>query len=111
MELLQRKQPEVIYHLAAQSNPHASLADPRGTWAINLGGTLNLLEAVKAAALNRAPRVILVSSGVCYGNPTAEFTYRSVRIALCDPITLMQLVRLLLTSWVFSIILLMELRL
>lgn len=28
-ELLGRKQPEVIYHLAAQSNPSASLSDPR----------------------------------------------------------------------------------
>jgi len=71
-ELLKRKQPDVIYHLAAQSNPHASLADPRGTWALNLGGTLNLLEGVKAAALVMRPRVILVSSGVCYGNPDAE---------------------------------------
>jgi len=71
-ELLNRKQPEVIYHLAAQSNPHASLSDPRGTWALNLGGTLNLLEAVKAAALEPRPRVILVSSGVCYGNPAPE---------------------------------------
>jgi GDP-4-dehydro-6-deoxy-D-mannose reductase len=71
-DLLRRKQPEVIYHLAAQSNPSASLTDPRGTWALNLGGTLNLLEAVKAAALESKPRVILVSSGVCYGNPDPE---------------------------------------
>ncbi len=71
-ELLKRKQPEVIYHLAAQSNPHASLTDPRGTWALNLGGTLNLLEGVKAAALKTGPRIILVSSGVCYGNPDRE---------------------------------------
>jgi GDP-4-dehydro-6-deoxy-D-mannose reductase len=72
-ELISRKRPEVIYHLAAQSNPHASLSDPRGTWALNLGGALNLLEAVKAAALEPRPRVILVSSGVCYGNPAAEY--------------------------------------
>jgi GDP-4-dehydro-6-deoxy-D-mannose reductase len=69
---LRRKQPEVVYHLAAQSNPNASLSDPRGTWALNLGGTLNLLEAIKAAALEPRPRVILVSSGVCYGNPAPE---------------------------------------
>ncbi len=69
---LRRKRPEVIYHLAAQSNPNASLSDPRGTWALNLGGTLNLLEAIKAAALEPRPRVILVSSGVCYGNPAPE---------------------------------------
>src|SRR6516165_3674863 len=70
--LIDRKRPEVIYHLAAQANPQASMADPRGTWALNLGGTLNLLEAVKASGLNHGPRVILVSSGVCYGNPAPE---------------------------------------
>lgn len=69
--LLARKQPEVIYHLAAQSNPQQSITDPRGTWALNLGGTLNLLEAVKASGLR--PRVILVSSGTCYGDPALEF--------------------------------------
>ncbi|MGE5755446.1 MAG: GDP-mannose 4,6-dehydratase, partial [Planctomycetaceae bacterium] len=65
-----RKQPEVIYHLAAQANPQASVADPRGTWALNLGGALNLLEAVKVSG--QAPRVVLVGSGVCYGNPVPE---------------------------------------
>src|SRR5271163_4855686 len=69
-ELVRRKQPEVIYHLAAQSNPQGSLTDPRGTWSLNLGGSLNLLEAVKASG--QKPRVILVGSGVCYGNPPAE---------------------------------------
>ena len=68
---MRRKQPEVIYHLAAQSNPQQSVTDPRGTWALNLGGTLNLLEAVKASGLK--PRVILVGSGTCYGNPAPEF--------------------------------------
>jgi GDP-4-dehydro-6-deoxy-D-mannose reductase len=70
-ELLRRKQPEVIYHLAAQSNPQQSVSDPRGTWALNLGGSLNLLEAVKASGLK--PRVILVSTGICYGDPAPEF--------------------------------------
>ena len=37
-DLIARKQPEAIYHLAAQANPQASVADPRGTWALNLGG-------------------------------------------------------------------------
>ncbi len=70
-ELLARKQPEVIYHLAAQANPQASVSDPRGTWALNLGGTLNLLESVKA--WGGKPRVVLVGTGVCYGNPAPEF--------------------------------------
>ena len=70
-DLLRRKQPEVIYHLAAQSNPQESLVDPRGTWSVNLGGSLNLLEAVKLSG--QKPRVIMIGSGVCYGNPAAEF--------------------------------------
>ena len=43
---------------------------PAATWALNLGGTLNLLEAVRASGLK--PRVILVGSGVSYGNPAPE---------------------------------------
>jgi GDP-4-dehydro-6-deoxy-D-mannose reductase len=70
-DLIRRKQPDVIYHLAAQSNPQGSVADPRGTWALNLGGSLNLLEAVKFSGQN--PRVVLVGSGVCYGNPAPAF--------------------------------------
>ena len=71
-ELIARKQPEAIYHLAAQASPQASVADPRGTWALNLGGTLNLLEAVKQSGLTPRPRVLLVGSGVTYGDPAPE---------------------------------------
>jgi GDP-4-dehydro-6-deoxy-D-mannose reductase len=70
-ELVRRKQPEVIYHLAAQSNPQASFADPRATWSLNFWGSFNLLEAVKLSG--QGPRVVLVSSGVCYGNPPPEW--------------------------------------
>jgi GDP-4-dehydro-6-deoxy-D-mannose reductase len=69
-EIIRRKQPEVIYHLAAQSNPQASLADPRATWTLNFWGSFNLLEAVKLSG--QSSRVVVVSSGVCYGNPPPE---------------------------------------
>jgi GDP-4-dehydro-6-deoxy-D-mannose reductase len=71
IDLIHHKQPEVIYHLAAQSNPQKSLQNPKTTWHLNLGGTLKLLEAVRQSGLK--PRVLLISSGVCYGNPTAEY--------------------------------------
>jgi GDP-4-dehydro-6-deoxy-D-mannose reductase len=70
-DLIRRKQPDVIYHLAAQSNPQGSTTDPHGTWTLNLVGSLNLLEAVKSSGLK--PRVVLVGSGVCYGNPAPQF--------------------------------------
>jgi GDP-4-dehydro-6-deoxy-D-mannose reductase len=66
-DLLRRKQPQAIYHLAARANPAQSMADPRGTWEVNVGGTWNLLDAVRASGL--APRIVLVGSGICYGNP------------------------------------------
>ena len=69
-DLIARKQPEAIYHLAVQANPQAE-RHPRGTWALNLGGTLNLLEAVRGSG--QRPRVVLVGSGVCYGNPAPEY--------------------------------------
>ncbi|WP_152052657.1 GDP-mannose 4,6-dehydratase [Tautonia marina] len=70
--MLTRKRPEAIYHLAAQANPHASFDDPRATWDLNLGGTLTLLEAIRQAELDEKPRVVLVGSGVSYGNPSPE---------------------------------------
>ena len=39
-DLVRRKQPEVIYHLAAQSNPQASVDDPRGRGRSISGGAL-----------------------------------------------------------------------
>jgi GDP-4-dehydro-6-deoxy-D-mannose reductase len=53
-------------------NPQQSVADPRHTWTVNLFGTLDLLEAVQAAALTPPPMVVLVGSGVSYGNPAPE---------------------------------------
>lgn len=66
-EQIARNAPEVVYHLAAQANPQASVSDPRGTWTLNVLGTLSLLEAIKAAGIK--PRVVLVGTGICYGNP------------------------------------------
>ena len=70
VETLRRKRPEAVYHLAARANPRRSLDDPHGAWVVNLVGTLNLLEAVRASGLN--PRVLLVGSAACYGRPAAD---------------------------------------
>ena len=93
-ELLRLAQPG-IYHLAAQSNPQDSLADPRGTWLLNLGGSLNLLEAIKMS--EQKPRVVLISSGICYGNPSPEL-FRLLKTAHCVRAILMRQAKLLLTS-------------
>ena len=62
--------PDWIFQLAGQASVAASWNDPATTLAINAGGAVNLLEAVRAEEL--APRIILVGSGEQYGAVPAE---------------------------------------
>lgn len=57
--------PDRIFHLAAQSSAALSFKDPAATYDVNVGGLVNLLEAVRTAGL--APRFLLVSSCEVYG--------------------------------------------
>ena len=67
-------QPEVIFHLAAQPLVRESYQDPAGTYAINVMGTVNLLEAVRAAGCVRA--VVNVTTDKCYENREWVWGYR-----------------------------------
>lgn len=58
--------PEVVFHLAAQSLVRRSYAEPVQTFATNVMGTANLLEAVRCAPTVRA--VVVVTSDKCYEN-------------------------------------------
>jgi CDP-glucose 4,6-dehydratase len=58
--------PEVVFHLAAQSLVRRSFVAPRETYAVNVMGTVNLLDAVRQAAFVRA--VVIVTSDKCYDN-------------------------------------------
>ncbi len=65
--------PVAVYHLAAQASVTASVTDPHRDCQVNVGGTLNLLEA---AARLPAPLVFTSTGGALYGNeapiPTPE---------------------------------------
>jgi GDP-4-dehydro-6-deoxy-D-mannose reductase len=67
-------QPRAVVHLAAQSSVAESWTDVAGVWSVNVVGTVNVLEAVRAEA--PAARVLFVSTGEVYGNaeqiPTPE---------------------------------------
>jgi GDP-4-dehydro-6-deoxy-D-mannose reductase len=70
-ELLVREtRPEAVYHLAAQSSPAESVANPWVTMCNNLQSQLNLLEAVLGAGLR--PRVLVVGSSDEYGQVRPE---------------------------------------
>jgi len=58
-------QPDRIFHLAAQSYPTVSLEQPRETFDINAGGTINLFECVRE--LRRMPTIVVACSSAEYG--------------------------------------------
>jgi len=59
-ETVQRAEPEVIFHLAAQIDVRKSVADPARDARINVEGTVNVL---RAALANEVPRVVNTSTG------------------------------------------------
>ena len=66
--------PDFIFHLAAQSLVRESYRHPRETFDANVGGTVNLLEAVRE--LNRPCAVVVVTSDKCYENTGKANGYR-----------------------------------
>ncbi len=67
-EAVLQARPEVIFHLAAQPMVRRSLRDPETTYAVNVTGTVNMLEAVRQAGLG-VLAVVVVTSDKCYENP------------------------------------------
>jgi GDP-4-dehydro-6-deoxy-D-mannose reductase len=63
-------QPEAVYHLAAQSSPAESMADPWATIGNNLLAQINLFEALLSAGLR--PRVLVIGSSDEYGRVEPE---------------------------------------
>ena len=57
--------PDVIFHLAAQSSAAVSWKLPQLTMEININGSINLMEAVKAAS--KDTRIVLIGSSEEYG--------------------------------------------
>jgi CDP-glucose 4,6-dehydratase len=66
--------PEVVFHLAAQPLVRRSYADPVGTYATNVMGTVHLLEAVRKSSSVRA--VVCVTTDKVYQNQEWVWPYR-----------------------------------
>jgi CDP-glucose 4,6-dehydratase len=73
---IERVQPEVVFHLAAQSVVRVSYDEPVETYATNVMGTVHLLEAVRASEAVRA--VVVVTSDKCYENREWNWSYREI---------------------------------
>ncbi len=68
---LREECPEVVLHLAAQPMVRRSLRDPAMTYAVNVIGTVNVLDAVRDVGAD-VLAVVVVTSDKCYENSGAS---------------------------------------
>lgn len=68
LDIVRVWRPDVIYHLAAQISVRHSVSDPLTDARTNVVGTVNVLEAARAAG---ARKVVFTSSVATYGIPAA----------------------------------------
>ena len=71
--MIQKYKPDVIYHLAGQVAMTTSIDDPRMDMEVNVGGSFNLLNAVRLYSPQSA--IIYSSTNKVYGD-LEQFTYR-----------------------------------
>jgi CDP-glucose 4,6-dehydratase len=71
---LQSAKPEIVFHLAAQPLVRYSYDQPVETYAVNVMGTVNLLEAVRYTPSVRA--LVNVTTDKCYENHERPEAYR-----------------------------------
>ncbi len=72
--ILRQTEPEIIFHLAAQPLVRAGYRDPLGTFATNIQGTANLLDALRG--LEKTGVVVVITTDKVYRNEEQVFPYR-----------------------------------
>jgi CDP-glucose 4,6-dehydratase len=74
LEVFAEYKPEIVFHLAAQALVRLSYHQPKNTFDTNVGGTVNVLEAVR---LNPSVKVFVnITSDKCYENREWVWGYR-----------------------------------
>lgn len=69
-------QPEIVFHLAAQSLVRRSYKQPLETWATNVMGTANLLDACRH--VEDLAAIVVITTDKCYENKEWVWGYREI---------------------------------
>ncbi len=72
--IFKETQPEIVFHLAAQPLVRRSYRDPLETWATNVMGTANVLEACRQT--NSVRSIVAITTDKCYENQEWTWGYR-----------------------------------
>lgn len=82
---LKKADPQIIFHLAAQSLVRVSYDKPVETFDTNVMGTVNLLDAIRRNCPS-VKAIVVVTSDKCYENQEAFWGYRETdRLGGYDP--------------------------
>jgi len=73
-KLIQKSQPDVVFHLAAQPLVRLSYLEPVETWNTNVMGTIHVLEALRK--INHPCVGIFITTDKCYENREWIYGYR-----------------------------------
>jgi CDP-glucose 4,6-dehydratase len=73
-DIFEKYQPEIVFHMAAQSLVRASYIQPLETYETNVMGTVNVLEVCRHASSVKA--IVNVTSDKCYENREWIWGYR-----------------------------------
>jgi len=83
-EVFREHRPEIVFHLAAQPLVRESYVDPVGTYATNVLGTANVLDAARHTPDVRA--IVVATTDKCYENRGWDWPYREIdRLGGYDP--------------------------
>lgn len=70
VELMARRRPELVFHLAAQADVRVSVARPVFDATVNVVGSLQVLEGARQAEAERV--IFAASGGTLYGEPSPD---------------------------------------
>jgi CDP-glucose 4,6-dehydratase len=73
-KIFQTHQPEIIFHLAAQSLVRQSYLEPVETYETNVMGTMHVLEAIRS--VDTISAAVMITTDKCYENREWDWGYR-----------------------------------
>ncbi len=76
-KIIKKTQPDIIFHLAAQSIVSKSYNEPLNTFRTNILGSSNVLESFR---LNKVPNLVFITSDKCYLNFNKKNSFKETDV-------------------------------
>ena len=76
-KIIKKTNPDIIFHLAAQSIVSKSFNEPLNTFRSNTLGSTNILESFR---LNKVPNLVFITSDKCYLNLNKKNSYKETDV-------------------------------